>query len=154
MSHPEDSSSDELSWGEVTFPVSSKSVKMVQAAITMIAASTNQLFFFLLCSIGYNALSSAKIHNFALITKIFHFSLFTFHFLLYLCTRLNTKAATMAQLVEQRIRNAWVRGSSPRSGSQKACREFCWRALFFCRIAFWLTFFLCLLILVATHVIC
>lgn len=25
--------------------------------------------------------------------------------------------ATMAQLVEQRIRNAWVRGSSPRSGS-------------------------------------
>ena len=26
-------------------------------------------------SIGYNALSSAKIHNFALITKIFHFSL-------------------------------------------------------------------------------
>ena len=37
----------------------------------------------------------------------------------------------MAQLVEQRIRNAWVRGSSPRSGSGKAFREFCRRALFF-----------------------
>ena len=104
---------------------SSKSAKTMQAASTMSAASTIQIVFFLVCSIGYNALSSAKIHNFALITKIFHFSLFTFHFLLYLCTRLNTKAATMAQLVEQRIRNAWVRGSSPRSGSQKAFREFC-----------------------------
>ena len=29
----------------------------------------------------------------------------------------------MAQLVEQRIRNVWVRGSSPRSGSEKASRE-------------------------------
>ncbi len=29
----------------------------------------------------------------------------------------------MAQLVEQRIRNAWVRGSSPRSGSEEASRE-------------------------------
>ena len=28
-----------------------------------------------------------------------------------------TYAATMAQLVEQRIRNAWVAGSSPASGS-------------------------------------
>ena len=27
-------------------------------------------------------------------------------------------AATMAQLVEQRIRNAWVAGSSPASGSK------------------------------------
>ena len=27
--------------------------------------------------------------------------------------------ADMAQLVEQRIRNAWVRGSSPRVGSKK-----------------------------------
>ena len=30
---------------------------------------------------------------------------------------LKERPADMAQLVEQRIRNAWVRGSSPRSGS-------------------------------------
>ena len=30
-----------------------------------------------------------------------------------------TYAATMAQLVEQRIRNAWVAGSSPASGSTR-----------------------------------
>ena len=48
----------------------------------------------------------------------------------YLCTRfskkqplcgvgLSGKVATVAQLVEQRIRNAWVGGSSPPSGSKK-----------------------------------
>ena len=31
--------------------------------------------------------------------------------------------ADMAQLVEQRIRNAWVRGSSPLIGSKKISRE-------------------------------
>ncbi len=30
--------------------------------------------------------------------------------------------ADMAQLVEQRIRNAWVRGSSPLFGSQNICK--------------------------------
>ena len=35
-----------------------------------------------------------------------------------------TYAATMAQLVEQRIRNAWVAGSSPASGSIKKKTSF------------------------------
>ena len=37
--------------------------------------------------------------------------------------------ADMAQLVEQRIRNAWVRGSSPLIGSNR--KKECWEALFF-----------------------
>ena len=37
----------------------------------------------------------------------------------YLCSRFREKHATVAQLVEQRIRNAWVGGSSPPSGSKK-----------------------------------
>ena len=37
--------------------------------------------------------------------------------------------ATMAQLVEQRIRNAWVGGSSPPGGSEKASEEFFWELL-------------------------
>ena len=36
----------------------------------------------------------------------------------YLCSRFREKHATVAQLVEQRIRNAWVAGSSPASGSK------------------------------------
>ena len=42
--------------------------------------------------------------------------------------------ADMAQLVEQRIRNAWVRGSSPLIGSkhQKAEKRMSIKASFFC----------------------
>ena len=81
---------------------------------------------------------------------IFSFSLFPFPFFSYLCSAIwrnrasekkvrlsmehnslhaahhslqHLHSATMAQLVEQRIRNAWVRGSSPRSGSGEAIRE-------------------------------
>ncbi len=45
---------------------------------------------------------------------------------------LNKSNATMAQLVEQRIRNAWVGGSSPPGGSEKAFREFKQGLSFFC----------------------
>ena len=40
---------------------------------------------------------------------------------MYFCTRFfaNDAIATVAQLVEQRIRNAWVGGSSPPSGSEE-----------------------------------
>ena len=43
---------------------------------------------------------------------------------MYFCTRFfaNDAIATVAQLVEQRIRNAWVGGSSPPSGSERGLR--------------------------------
>ncbi len=48
----------------------------------------------------------------------------------YFCTRFRQRSlslwgvnATVAQLVEQRIRNAWVGGSSPPSGSEKVVLE-------------------------------
>ena len=42
----------------------------------------------------------------------------------YLCSRFREKHATVAQLVEQRIRNAWVGGSSPPSGSKEKNHHF------------------------------
>ena len=60
-----------------------------------------------------------------------NFSLFTFHFSLFVVS-LHPQIATMAQLVEQRIRNAWVGGSSPPSGSNQATRGFRQGVLFSC----------------------
>ncbi len=52
--------------------------------------------------------------------------------LYYLCIRFLREQAELAQLVEQRIRNAWVGGSSPPFGSNK-CKSPSsdgWEALF------------------------
>ena len=48
---------------------------------------------------------------------IVHCQLSIVNFSLPLRSVLKDRPADMAQLVEQRIRNAWVRGSSPRVGS-------------------------------------
>ncbi len=42
----------------------------------------------------------------------------------FLANKLPAIFATVAQLVEQRIRNAWVGGSSPPSGSEKKVSAF------------------------------